>query len=90
MTQVIVQVVGAASAIETPHDGGYVVAWNPHTQFGMLELTSTPERRLAHRFDGPQEAISQWQAISKYYPMRPDGKPNRPLTGITIAIEAAP
>lgn len=89
MTEVIVQVVGAASGISTPHDGRWVVAWNPNSKYGILLLTSTADRTLARRFESPEQVLIEWKTMSKRNPFRPDGKINRPLTGLTIAMEAA-
>lgn len=70
----------------TPHDGRYIVAWNPHTQYGTLALTSTSDRRKARR-----APLAQWlterKTISRVQPRRPDGEPNRPLCGINIELE---
>jgi hypothetical protein len=85
----IVEIVGAADGRPTPHDGRYVVAWSPHTMAGDLKLTSTDDITKARRFS-VLEAMSEWRAISRVQATRPwDGKPNRPLTGITIQIRLA-
>jgi hypothetical protein len=85
----IVQVVCAADGGRTPHDGRWVVSWNPHTEAGTLELTSTSDKAKARRFENGDEFV-EWKTISKVQPRRPwDGKPNRPLTGITIHTEVA-
>lgn len=89
MTEVIVKVVCASDGSSTPHDGRWVVAWNPHTAFGLLELTSTANRAAAQRFGGPHEVLREWKTISMRHPLRPDGKANRPLSGLTISLEAA-
>lgn len=86
---VIIRIVGGADGSPTPHDGKYVIAWDPHTEFGTLGLTSTDEVARATRFD-PHQAVREWQTISRTQPTRRDGRPNRPLTGISIALEAAP
>jgi len=84
----IVKVIGAASgAIRTPHDGRYVVAWDPHTKFGTLSLTSTNDITQAHHFPSVGAAMAEWSTISSIQLRRPDGLPNKPLTGLTIATE---
>ena len=82
----LVKVEGAADGSTTPHDGRYVVAWNPHTEFGTLELTSTADKAKAARFTNAQ-VFEEWNTVSRVQPRRPDGKPNKPLTGITISTE---
>jgi hypothetical protein len=86
MSGYVVLITGAADGTPTPHDGRYLVAWNPHTEYGALELTSTDRRIEAYRFFRPVEVLFQWQMVSNVEPWRPDGQPNRPLTGITIQV----
>ena len=81
----VVLIHGAGNGTPTPHDGRYVVAWNPHTEYGVLELDSTADIARARRF-AADEAMREWRATSSKAPLRPDGKPNRPLTGLTIVI----
>lgn len=85
----IVLIIGQAGPGSTPHDGRYVVAWNPHTAYGTLECTSTADVAKAHRFDGI-EAFQAWNTVSSVQPTRPDGRPNKPLTALTIDIMAEP
>lgn len=87
MTEVIVMVVGNSGGGTTPHDGRYVVHWDPHTEYGILKLTSSVQRGLARRFASAEQVLKEWRTISKHHPVRPDGKPNRPLSGITISVE---
>ena len=86
----IVQIVGAADGSHTPHDNKYVKSWNPHTRAGILELTSTSNIAEARRFENGEE-FEEWRTISNVQKTRPwDGRPNRPLTGITIHTFTAP
>lgn len=85
MTAQIVRVICAANGDRTPHDNRYVVSWNPHTPFGVCEVTSTNNRTFARRF-APGQAQEQWATISNVQPTRWDGKPNRPLCGLTIEL----
>lgn len=89
MRTATVKVVSAADGITpTPHDGRYVVAWNPHTEAGTLELTSTDDRAQARHFQNGEE-FTEWKTVSAVQPKRPwDGRPNRPLTAVNIEIEA--
>jgi hypothetical protein len=82
-----VRIVGAADGVTvTPHDGRFLVAWNPHTKAGTLELTSTADPRKAARLE-LAAILEQWRTQSRKQPLRPwDGKPNRPLTAVTIEI----
>ncbi|HEY2530261.1 MAG TPA: hypothetical protein VGJ20_20385 [Xanthobacteraceae bacterium] len=83
----IVRVICAANGSVTPHDDRYVVAWNPDTEAGILELTSTADPSRARRFT-MEEVHREWSAVSRVQPKRPwDGQPNRPLSGVSIEIE---
>jgi hypothetical protein len=85
---VLVRVVCAAEPdVKTPHDGDWVVEWNPHTEWGVLGLSSTRERSKAKRFAHHADVFRQWKTTSIIQPVRPDGRPNRPLTAVSIEIE---
>ena len=84
--KVILRVIGRADGNgTTPHDGRYVLAWNPHSEAGTLELTSTADRSQAQVFNHA-DALRQWRTVSRIEPQRWDGRPNRPLTAITVEI----
>lgn len=51
------------------------------------KIILTPRRKEALRFDTSAEAMIAWNRISVTYPRRPDGKPNKPLTALTVEIE---
>ena len=71
----------------TPHDGRFIVSWNPHTKAGILDLTSTQDPRQARVFS-LVDLWEEYRTISLVEPVRPwDGEPNRPLTGINLAVE---
>jgi hypothetical protein len=81
--RVIVRVMCGPGGMTTPHDGRYVVRWNPHTRYGTCSVETTEDRRQARRFTAGQ-ALDAWRTISHVEPVRPDGLPNRPLSGLTI------
>ena len=69
-------------------DGTYIRDYMPDTDpMGRGNLTVTHEKRLAKRFSDFHEAASFWKQQSKRNPLRPDGKPNRPLTAYTVEFE---
>ena len=81
-----VRVEGAANGRATPHDGRWLVAWNPHTEAGTLELTSTDDRAAAGTFE-PMQVLEQWKTVSNVQRRRPwDGELNRPLTGVNVSL----
>lgn len=79
-----------ANGNPTPYDREYVVAYNPDTEYGTLDLTTTPDPAKALRFPGPVEAFRFCKRVSALQPTRPDGQPNRPITGLCVWIENAP
>lgn len=83
----VVKVVGIADGTPSPHDGRYVLRWNPHTEFGTCAIDTTGDKSKARVFSGLMEVHYEWSTISKVEPYRPDGKPNRPLAGLTIEVE---
>ena len=88
MSRVVVRVMCHADGTPTPHDGRYVVAWNPHTPYGTCSIDTTDDIRQARRFRAPQ-ALMTWRAVSHVEPIRPDGRPNRPLSGLTVEFITA-
>jgi hypothetical protein len=82
----IIRVISASNGRPTPHDGRYVLHWNPHTEFGVLELVSVSDPALARRFS-LGEIVAQRRTISRVQSRRPDGAPNRPLLAITVVVE---
>ena len=82
---VIVRVMFDSNGQPTPHDGRYVVGWDPHTRAGVLCMETSTDPRDAHVFASLQEAMQQRHTISNVQALRPwDGQPNRPLTGIAV------
>jgi hypothetical protein len=55
---------------------------------GDMAFTSDPQRAM--RFADARAALELWRTQSTVLPLRPDGKPNRPLTALTIEIVEAP
>jgi hypothetical protein len=86
----VVMIVGLPDGLPTPYDGQYVVAWNPHVRYGTLAITTTPDKTKARVFASLDEAVGEWNTVSKVQPVRPDRRPNKPLSGISITFEAAP
>lgn len=73
---------------------GFTVCWRYLKSFdvdanagrGQIELTNKIEDAL--KFSGPGEAMLAWKKQSSVVPLRPDGKPNRPLTAYHASFEA--
>jgi hypothetical protein len=52
---------------------------------GRIWLTS--KRDEAHKFASVDEVFETWNTVSKTRPVRPDGRPNKPLTALSIEVE---
>lgn len=82
----VIQFLGDALGRPTRVDGQYLTAYDPDT--GDLQTTADASRAL--HFDHPADALHLWRAQSTVEPLRPDGKPNRPLTAFTITVDPVP
>jgi hypothetical protein len=50
----------------------------------------TTDPLQAKMYADAKEATAEWRAVSHVRPVRPDGKPNRPLTAFTVEIRPLP
>jgi hypothetical protein len=80
---------GSAVSSEPIPDGAYLKFYDPEAFDGRGDATWTLHLEDALKFASPLEATELWRTQSKTLPIRPDGKPNRPLTAFTVAIERA-
>jgi hypothetical protein len=88
MKKCVAVVICDANGGTISHSGRFVVAWNPHTKAGRLEVVSTDDMGQARRFEY-RELMDEWRTVSRVESVRPwDGRPNRPLTAITINVVA--
>ena len=67
--------------------GPYVKSYNPDAHDGRGEAFFTNRIKMAKKFNSIDEAMEFWNQTSKVRPIRPDGKPNRPLTAYNITFE---
>jgi hypothetical protein len=84
---VIIRVVGVPEGWRTPHDGRWIVDYDPDTPYGMLALTTTASPAKARHFATFNEAWDYCQRPSATHPKRPDGRPNRPVSGLSLEFE---
>lgn len=56
---------------------------------GRGEASYTNDREEAYRFVDAHDAMREWRRIPTVRRTRPDGRPNRPLTALTVGIEPA-
>lgn len=84
---VVLQVQGVAGGSgRMPPVATYVMECDFEANNGIGTVIFTHNREHAKHFDSPIEALSYWRTQSKTVPLRPDGKPNRPLTAYNICI----
>lgn len=87
---VILRIEGLATGGPNQWQGHYVEScdfeadMSPGSNAAMGSFTADPLK--AKQFGGPIEALEFWKTIRKRDGLRPDGKPNRPLTAFTVSI----
>ena len=67
--------------------GSYLEWSDPDANNGMGADRWTNDLNKAKKFATPREALDCWQAQSSVRPIRPDRKPNRPLTAWSVTLE---
>jgi hypothetical protein len=65
--------------------GSYICRYNPDTD-GEVDILCSPLLEEARLFDSPAELQEFRAQVSAVRPLREDGKPNRPLTALTLEI----
>lgn len=68
-------------------DGEYVKVYDPEAHDGRGYIEFTLDLKEAITFASRREAMDFWRTVSVTRPIRPDGKPNRPLTAFSVMIE---
>jgi hypothetical protein len=85
----VIRAIAFANGTACPHAGQFVERADFEAHNGQGRMAFTDDIRKALKFPTAGDAIQFWQTTSKGYPRRPDGKPNRPLTALTVQIEDA-
>jgi hypothetical protein len=88
----VMRIVGTVRGVPTEFDGKYLVEYEvPAMDFqGNYhggKLITTADISKARRFQSAAEALELWRTECG---VRPDGKPNRPLTAYTIEVSHVP
>lgn len=79
----VIQLIGLATGVPNPDEGTYVVEYDPAAFAGRGDIRTTPDKDRARRFTDAGAAAEYWRQSAG---IRPDGKPNRPLTAWTVEI----
>jgi hypothetical protein len=74
---------------ETPPElfGTYVQDFDLEAHGARGQITFTRDLRNAHKWPTFADAMATWNTQSKTVPTRPDGKPNKPMTAMTIEVK---
>ena len=70
-----------------PRDWLYLKSFDPDGHNGWGDTQLTDNIAEAFRFNSTAHAMEFWRQQSKTKPLRPDGKPNRPLTAYHATFE---
>jgi hypothetical protein len=87
----IIQCKGFADGRRSSIDKQFMVSFDhdyANFEDGMLRLGDgkfSPDMDEAKRFPDAESALDFWRKQSTKHPLRPDGKPNRPMTGMNVA-----
>lgn len=63
----------------------YLATFNIEAHDGRGDAVYTLDIAHAYKWDSMEDLMAAWKAQPKARPMRPDGKPNRPLTALSIS-----
>jgi hypothetical protein len=86
-SKIVMQCVGLAIGSACGLEGQYLEGFDPDAHHGLGEAFWTPDKNKALPFADVREAMELWRKPSTVRPLRPDGKPNRPLTAFTVTFE---
>lgn len=86
----VIVIMGLADGTKTLLDGSLIVKFDVDANNGVGKLFVTKALKQARKFKTLTDAIAYAQRVSKIRPLRPDGKPNRPLMMYNVAVIEAP
>ena len=87
---VLIRAIAFANGAVCPHAGQYLKTADFEAHDGRGFMTFTADPNTAMEFVDAAAALKLYHTRSRIRPTRPDGRPNRPLTALTIEIEKAP
>lgn len=70
----------------TGYDYGYFASVDIEGGDGRGAFAFTTDPARAMRWPSASDALADWRAQCSSVPLRPDGKPNRPMTAFTVEI----
>lgn len=87
MKQCRIKIVGFANGKPCSEAGSYIKNFDAEAYPGRGSVLLTWSADEAKRFNNQKQAFEFWQTQSKKEPIRPDGRPNRPLTAYNVTVE---
>jgi hypothetical protein len=81
---VVLRAVGFANGTECPFVGQYLQYFDHEANDGRGYADFTFNKDLAMKFQDMKAALQFWQKIPACRSLRDDGKPNRPMTCVTM------
>jgi hypothetical protein len=85
-----VRIVANADGSPCPTAGCYVKHYTADGWRGLGHLVVTDNTDDARQYRDAAAAFADWKRTSTTHPVRPDGKPNRPLTAYTVEFINVP
>ena len=87
MQKAIMRIIGFAIDAPCPMAGQWLKYFNHDTAdgLGFGEFSADPTQAM--KFDSAAELMAFWTKVSATKPVREDGKPNRPLTCVSVTID---
>lgn len=82
----VIRVDGFASGAPCPIAGRFVRSFDHEAEDGLGSGAFTADPQLALRFGSRATALLFWRRQSRKRPLRPDGRPNCPLTASSVTI----
>jgi hypothetical protein len=83
---IVIKILSAATGQATDFDGTYIKSFDVEAHDGRGELKCSPFIKDAKQFPDRVTAHEFWRQQSNVTPIRPDGKPNRPLTYFNVEL----
>lgn len=80
----VIKILGNAAGLPCKEAGLYVMDMDVDAYKGIGFLTCAIAPQRAKTFASPGAAMEYYRRTSKVTPLRPDGKPNRPLTAFNV------
>jgi hypothetical protein len=83
----IIRAIAFANGAPCPHAGEWLQAFDHDAHGEQGHGVFTDDISKARRFATQGEALAFWHQQSTVKPIRPDGRPNKPLTALTALFE---